>query len=148
MVDFSQLPELNKSLDEIEMPKPRPIGPYLAQVTKKEMIVSSQKQTPGVRIFLTLLAPLDDVDSEAVAAYGDVSGGEFKLDFYLTEKSLFMIKRFLTDHAKIEGNGRTLSQILEDDLVGSQCGVYLDQQISDRDPEVVFNVITSTFAPE
>lgn len=100
---------LNKPLDEIKPPPQMPVGSYLVQVVGvPENILSTQKQTPGIRFRYKFFQARPDVDRDVLAAALDEAGQtltdvEMTDDFYVTERSAFMTKQFLTDVLALPG---------------------------------------------
>lgn len=73
---------------------------------------SSKKQTPFVEFTLKPLAAMEDVDQDALNEFGDFKDKTLPATFYVTEKSLFMLKDFL-DHCGIANEGTMNDRIEE-----------------------------------
>lgn len=69
MASFADI--LNKRADEVEAPKPVPVGTYLASIDPSPKI-DGEKGT--VMFTLSLISPQDDVDPEQLAEFGGVQG--------------------------------------------------------------------------
>lgn len=85
---------LGKPAESFVPPPVLPVGTYAFVVLKHEFGESSKKKTPYVRFHCRPQAAQDDVDQEALAAYGPFNK-ELRLDFYLTEDALFRINEFM-----------------------------------------------------
>lgn len=111
MASFSDI--LDKSSDQVERPKPLPVGTYQAVVRgMPEFIESSKKKTPGARFVLEILAAGDDVDGEALEEMGGFQGKTLRHDLWLTEDSLWRAKEF-AEHCGVDTAGFTIGQCLE-----------------------------------
>jgi len=86
-----------------ERPPPFPTGTYI-WITRglPEHGKSAQKQTPFVKFLVAPTAALDDVDPDALAAFGGLAGITKELTFYDTEKSGYRLTEFLVDDLKID----------------------------------------------
>src|SRR5271165_3688395 len=71
--------------DHVELPKPLPVGSYLCSVPLCEYGASRDKGTKYVQWDLPIIAPLDDVDPDALEAYGDVKGRTIRATFYYAD---------------------------------------------------------------
>lgn len=85
---------LSKPAEAYVPPPTLPVGTYDFAIVKHELGESSQKKTPFVRYHLRPVSPHEDVDAEALSAYGPFNK-ELRLDFYITEEALFRLNEFL-----------------------------------------------------
>jgi hypothetical protein len=109
-MDFDSL--LDTKADDVEAPKPLPAGEYTFRVERYEMDKSSQKQTPFVRYYLKPTAAGDDVDEEMLNQVNDWQQKELRATFYLTDRSMFMLRNFLEQACEIEIEGRTFKELI------------------------------------
>lgn len=137
---------LNTSMDEVEKPKPLPVGHYQFLVTAKELGQSKEKKTPFVSYKCRVMAPLEDVDQDTLSAVKNWNEKELKLDFYLTPDSMFRLKDFAA-HCQVESSGKSAGQLIDDLLNASFVG-QVGHSLSPRDNETVFANIVSTQAAE
>jgi hypothetical protein len=115
MTDLSHL--LGKKTNEIEKPKPMPIGHYSFVTKSFQIVESAKKKTPGVEYLCNMVEPKDDVDEELLTAVKNPNQKDMKLTFWLTEDSLFRLKDFLTVLGITnEDDDRTLEEILPESV--------------------------------
>lgn len=140
MANFESL--LSQNTDEIERPKPLPVGSYQFIVKDYELGESSQKKTPFVRFVASPVAPLEDVDQAALQAVNKWQEKSLRLDYYLTPDSQYRLKDFL-QQLGLTTTGRTFSELLVEAKGQSFIG-HVTHEASTRDPEAVFATIDST----
>lgn len=101
MANFEDI--LSQQVDEVKVPPPMPVGTYIWTVQGlPTQGKSTKKQTDFVEFTCACLQALDDVDPEALEAFGAVAGKTKTLTFYVTEDAIFMLDRFLFEHLGIE----------------------------------------------
>lgn len=105
---------LDQPSENIEKPKPLPVGTYICSVKGlPKMDVSSKKKTEYVEFTLQILGAHDDVDQEALAEAlkgKALSEKTIRATYYLTEDAVWRLKDFL-DHCQVEdGPGISLRQ--------------------------------------
>ncbi len=106
---------LNRKADDVEKPKPLPVGTYLCTIAgPPEMKEIGQNNTPAAIFAVKVVAPQGDVDMEALNAMGGAAGKSLRQTFFLTEDALYRLKDFLTEACGIEANGRTLGEMIPD----------------------------------
>ncbi len=110
----------NMRLDDIEDPKPFPVGTYVWLINgMPESGKSSNKQTPFWEFKLRPIQALEDVDRAALDEIGGLqSGKEMSLTFYMTADSASMIRNFLRDVLGVKG-GLSVTQAIAES-VGQQ----------------------------
>lgn len=114
-VDFSKI--LQKQANEIEKPKPLPIGSYVAVNQKlPDFKGVGKNETPAAEFALVVLAPMDDVDPEHLAAYGDVKGKSVRHRMFLTEGTEYRTKEELVNAFGIEEAGKNLGQMFNETI--------------------------------
>src|ERR1700757_2078496 len=95
---------LDRTSSDIEAPKPIPVGTYHVMVQGQyREDKSTKKQTPFVEFTLKVIAPMEDVDDDALEAFlSRKSGGNKKLQdvtlkytFYTTEEAVYRLGKFL-----------------------------------------------------
>lgn len=106
---------LNRPADDIKPPAVLPVGTYhTILVGLPERGQSSMKKTDFFKFKHKIVAALDDVDQEALAAVnGGASGKEMDNTFYITENSAFMLVGFL-DNCGIETTGKSLASCIDE----------------------------------
>ena len=124
MPNFSDF--LDRRADEVERPKPLPVGTYRTVIKGQPRFdKSTKKGTEFVEFTHTIVEAADDVDEDALKEYlGDdkLRGKEIKNVYYLTENSLWRVKEFL-EHCGLDVEGKhTLGQLIEGT---PNCEVYL-----------------------
>ena len=114
-VDFSKI--LQKQATEIEKPKPLPNGSYVAVNQKlPDFKGVGKNETPAAEFALVVLAPMDDVDPEHLAAYGDVKGKSVRHRMFLTEGTEYRTKEELVNAFGIEEAGKNLGQMFNETI--------------------------------
>ncbi len=145
MTDFTAL--LAKPMDQIEKPKPLPVGSYLATIGQHKFDkAKNEKQTPFVSFPLMLAEPLPDVDAEALAlALGSKTLSEvnMKIDQYLTEDAAWRLKDML-EHAGVEP-GLPLGEAIQQ-AIGRQIVIVIEHVASKKDANVVYANVGGTAA--
>ena len=148
------MPSFSPILDEpssaTERPKPLAVGTYECMVKSRKYDKSSKKQTDYVEFGLTPMAPLDDVDQEALTeCLSRIDGSTRRLQdfsiratFYLTEDAKWRLKKFLED-CGLETNGEaTYGQLIENAL---NCSVLASiKHRSSEDGEAIFAELAKT----
>lgn len=108
-VDFNAI--LDTPVEEIVSKPPVPVGTYGFVIKDLTNIESSQKKTPGIQFEVETFSAQDDVDQELLAASGGLQR-TMKHTLYVTPDSSNMLKEFLVEHCQINGDGKTLRQLL------------------------------------
>lgn len=148
-VDFSDI--LNKRVEDIESPKPLPIGEYIGIIQAPPSDVSfdtTDKETgaprhvPACRIKVGLMEATDTVDEAALAAAkglrrNDGKPKEVEITYYLEEENLHKLKK-LASTCGI--SGETLREIFEQ-LPGKQVKVSVGLRPDRNDPDVFYNQV-------
>lgn len=94
---------LDKPSNEIERPKPLPVGSYHCVIASlPKMDKSTKKGTEYVEFTANILAALEDVDKEALEQVGGIQGKQITTTYYLTEKSAYRLKEFLINDLQID----------------------------------------------
>ena len=103
---------LDTPSQEIERPKPLPQGTYTCVVNGlPRMDKSAKKGTQFVEFNLNILSAGEDVDEDALSEMGGIAGKSTRHTFYLTDASIWRLKKFLDD-CGIEEDDLTLRQRL------------------------------------
>lgn len=99
MPNFEEI--ANTPVDQIKAPPLLPVGTYLVSIIGiPELVKSSQKQTDGVAFKYKFFQARDDVDRDALQQSLEdrtLTDCEMTDTFWVTDKSAFMLKQFLTD---------------------------------------------------
>lgn len=133
---------LDKPSNEIERPKPLPVGSYLCVVAGlPKMDKSTKKQTEYVEFTANILQALEDVDKEELEAIGGIQGKQVTITYYLTDKSAYRLKEFMIDDLLID-EMETLRPML-DQTQGRQFIANIIHQPS-QDGQAVFANVGST----
>jgi hypothetical protein len=142
MTEFS--PILDRRLDDIEPPKLFPPGTYLASIVGYDPnFVSKNTRTPGVIVEFKIIAPIQVDDQQALIDVGDLKKQKpIKNTFWLTDNSVFMLRRFLVDHVGIDSE-KSLSQGLSE-MVNRQVGVQIKQDLTQGNQPRMFHFVAET----
>lgn len=132
---------LDRPAADIERPKPLPQGSYTCVVKGLPRYdKSSKKHTEFVEFTLQPLTAGDDVDQEDLAAMGGIMNKTIRATYYVTEDSLWRLKKFLEDLG-IEESGSLRSMI--DEAPGRQVIAYMKHEGSD-DGQAVYAKLSNT----
>lgn len=114
-LDFSKI--LSKQADAIEKPKPLPVGSYVAVNPKlPEFKGIGKNETPCAEYTLSIIAPMDDVDPEHIAAYGEVRGKTIRHRQFLTEGTEYRTKEEIKNAFGVEEDGKNLGQMFNETI--------------------------------
>lgn len=141
----------NKKADEIERPPLPPVGTYLWLVTKIPTIQENVKdQWDIVEYQVKAVAAQDDVDAEAIAAYGNVSNITNRIAFLFdtTDPAKFAQteynhKRFLAEHLQCWEDGAGLKEAMNSSVNHQFLGT-VKWTPDKQDPEVYHANISKT----
>ena len=114
---------LNTQLDEVEKPKPIPVGTYTVRISAEapKLEAVGEKQSPKLTIEAIPLIAGEDVDTELLALVPQWNERKLRLDFFLTPDSQWRFKEF-AQHCGINTDGRTLRDIIPE-LANAQVNV-------------------------
>jgi hypothetical protein len=148
---------LDTPADDVERPKPLPIGTYDAIVHGLyEEGVSSQKKTPFVQFAFLIQSAGDDVDDTELGAWAtgkdgsmrNLAGTVFKNNstkFYTTPDSMFRLTDFI-GHCGIDQEGKTVRQCLAET---PNCSVRIQIiHTASQDGEQIFAEMKKTMPVE
>lgn len=153
MNDKSFASILDRPANEIERPKPLPVGTYLTVLQGlPRQDKSRQKQTPFVEFTHKIISAEDDVDHDDLTAYltnkdgsvKNLSDVTVKNVFYITENSAFMLQDFLRNCGFDVDSDQSMRQML-DETPGRQVKITIRHEAS-QDGQSVFARIGSTAA--
>ena len=85
---------MDESPDHVEVPKARPVGPYIFVVGDPVRGKSKQKGTPYTEFPLRAIAALDGVDPDALEEAGGIDGFKTRITFYETEEAIYRLDAF------------------------------------------------------
>ena len=134
---------LNKRADEIERPKPLPVGTYLGMVQGAPEFGNIGKENTAVANFtIRLLQANDDVDREALANVGGLDGKTVRHRFFLTDAAMYRLKEFLVNDLQIEEGTSTLGQLVSE-AAGRQVYLTIKHRPS-QDGSQIYHEVGST----
>jgi hypothetical protein len=139
--DFASL--LGQSADEIEKPKPLPMGTFTFQVGEHRFDESAKKKTPFVEFKVTPKVAQEDVDEDLLAEVKNWQEREMRLTYYLTDDAIWRLKDFL-EHCGISTAGRTLGECVPE-TAGALVNGYVKHDVNGED---VYANISSTSVAE
>jgi len=97
---------LNTPMNEVEKPKPRPVGSYIGVIQGAHKIEKIGKNETQAAIFtVKLIAPGPDVDPGELAAAGGIGERTVRVTQFLTKDALWRLKEFLLALGIEEGRG-------------------------------------------
>lgn len=145
---------LNKPLNEIERPPLVPIGTYKAIVTKIPALETSADQKWDFLMFpIRLQEAQEDVSQEDLAEFGGLGPHAVmtrrfifnKEDQAAFDRELFNLKRFITEHLKVEWDeGKTSLKEALDQTMNREFMVFIKHQPDKNDKEVLYAQIAKT----
>lgn len=132
MANFTEI--LNMPADEIKPPVTLPMGSYHTVVMgPPEQGQSSKKKTDFLKFVHKIIAPLDDVDPDAIAEFEQdgekIVGQEIDNTFYITDKSKNMLKEFI-QNCGIDLTGRSMAEGLED-IPNAEVIIFIKHEASE-----------------
>ena len=134
---------LDTPSQEIERPKPLPQGTYTCVINGlPRMDKSAKKGTEFVEFNLNILAAGEDVDEDALSEMGGIANKSTRITFYLTENSVWRLKKFLAEDLQIEKDDVTLRQMIGMAL-GRQVLAHIKHTPSDDGTSVFANVAST-----
>lgn len=122
---------LNRPAEDIKAPPVLPVGTYHTIIAGlPERGKSSKKQTDFFKFTHKIVAPLSDVDEEALAQVeGGVIGKTIDNTLYVTEKSAFMLKELL-ENTGVDLSGKTLAAGI-DEVVNREVLIVIKHESSE-----------------
>lgn len=134
---------LDTPSQEIERPKPLPQGTYTCVINGlPRMDKSAKKGTEFVEFNLNILAAGEDVDEDALSEMGGIANKSTRITFYLTENSVWRLKKFLAEDLQIEEDDVTLRQMIGM-APGRQVLAHIKHTPSDDGTSVFANVAST-----
>lgn len=125
MANFADL--MNMEVEKAEPPPVRPAGTWdLMIVGYDDTVVSSQKETPGIEVEFKMLAAGADVDQDELEEWEEQTDKDRRTisdTFWTTEKSMFMLRRFI-EATGVPIGGKTFKQVLPE-LPGNSVKAYI-----------------------
>ena len=138
---------LDQPLADVKPPPLIPVGTYHTVIQGlPETGQSSKKQTDFLKFTHRIVAPLDDVDQDALAeAFPEgVIGKTIDNTLYLTEKSLFMLADMLKN-CGIDYDGTTSVRAAVDQTPNAEVGIVIKHEPSE-DGQRIFARVARTVA--
>src|SRR6266481_9087597 len=130
---------LNRPSEEIKPMPTLPLGSYHTVVIGlPEQGQSSKKKTDFLKFTHRVVAPLDDVDPEAIAEFeaeGEtIAGQEVENIFYITLKSANMLKEFIIN-CGVDLTGKTMAEGL-DEVPNSEVIINVKHEMSEKSKRI------------
>lgn len=123
---------LKKPAEDAVRPAVLPTGTYVLQVQSHRFDESSKKKTPFVEFVFKALDAGDDVDREKLAEI-KLSEQKITADFYLTDRSDFMLTDFLSALGLEIGGGRTFGDLIPEATGRTVRCYFVHEPIPDSD---------------
>jgi hypothetical protein len=129
---------LNRPAEDVEAPKPLPVGSYNCVVKGlPEQGESSVKKTPYLRFSFQIVSPREDVEASDIEEFETNKTGEktpiagriITSDYYLTNEALFMLTDFLEALGIDFTNGKSVSAAI-DESPNMECVVFIKHEPS------------------
>ena len=149
MTSFSDI--LNKRGDQIERPKPLPVGHYMAMVKGlPEQATIGKSSTPALVFILTIMSPLEDVDQQSLMECGGAAGKTMRHTLYLQGKDEnaqkaveWRLRQFL-EQLGCFSESKTLAECIQESP-GRALRIEVSHRPSD-DCQMIYTDIKSTSA--
>jgi hypothetical protein len=143
---------LDRPMKLIERPKPLPVGQYDWKTLSYQEGISSRKQTPYVEFTCKCLGPHSEesVDQDALAKWltnpdgtkSRITDVVRKMQFYLVDKVMWRLQRFLGHLGFDENTDASIAQVLAEtpgcDFIGTV------KHDTSEDGEITFDKIIDT----
>src|SRR6266446_2692649 len=144
MANFQDI--LNRPSEEIKPMPTLPMGSYHTIVVGlPEQGQSSKKKTDFLKFKHKIIAPLDDVDLDAITEFeadGEtIAGQEVDNTFYITDKSANMLKEFILN-CGVDLTGKSMAEDI-DEVPNAEVIIHIKHEASD-DGKRVFSKVGST----
>ena len=145
---------LDRNLDDIKRPPPPPIGSYVATVDKVPDMPREIEGKPYeiLDINAKLVSPMEDVDPDELAEFGNAAGYGVRVTFVFNteddtkfESTLNRLKIFLGHCGIDEGAAGTLKEALAM-LPGTQFVAQISHRLDERNNEDVYAEVERTAA--
>lgn len=140
MTSFTDI--LNKPADQIEAPKPLPVGTYLCLVEgQPEHKQMGKNNTDCFEFPMKFMQPGPDVDQEALLENlngKSLQDRKLKHRLFVTEDSIWRLKKFLEDLG-IEIGSRGLGQVIPESM-GRQVMLTIGHRASEDGTQVFMEV--------
>lgn len=142
---MAETPNFGKLLDvaptEVERPKPIPAGTYLCTVKGlPKFDKSSKKGTEYVEFTLVPVSAGDDVDEDELKEFGGLKDKTIKDTYYITENSVWRLKKFLEDCGLDVDNKKTTLRELIDETPNAQLNVIIKHEFGNDNVSVFARV--------
>ena len=137
---------LSTNCEEIKEPLRAPIGTYIGKIGTPRFRTLNKKdggKSDCVDFPIEFLSAQEDVDSAELEKAGGAEGKKTMHTFFLTEESLFYLKRFIQDHVGVDTENKTLGQAIAE-TQGAIVGFHFNHQTDERNPEKVYGRIDQT----
>lgn len=134
---------LDKQPADVKPPEALPTGSYLCVVKGMPRYdKSTKKGTPFIEYTLVIIQPMEDVDADALAEFGDCKGKVIKATYYDTEGAGYRLKEFY-EHCGLDVENAESMRELVDQPNGCQVIAYMKQEPSD-DGRRMFSKLSGT----
>lgn len=135
---------LGKRTDEVEKPKPLPVGNYGWLIQGHEITESSQKKTPGVKFFFQPFEAKDDVDEDLLAEVKEPFKRKMAHTFWLTEDSLWRLNEFVKMVLGSDAEGKTLEEAIPE-TTGQQFIAAIRHEATQEGDDVIARLNDNSF---
>lgn len=135
---------LNKPVDQVEKPKPKPAGTYLSIVQGLPKVKKITAQGEEKEVLSFMLKPLmarEDVDSDSLSALPEIQSWPPQgLDFWEGEAGEYQAVQFLTNSCGIDpgpkGKSKTIGQMCAEAAGKQVLTVYENYPYTDKTGEL------------
>ncbi len=135
---------LSRKVEDVEAPKPLPVGPYICVVSKPAAF-NERNNFDIVTFNLAVQSAGESVDPDALAEWGGkLQGQNLSRDFLFPKddpegqaRTEFNLKTFLVDHLGIDPKGKEFKELI-DEAQGQSCMAIVSHQQDKEDPSRVY----------
>jgi len=132
---------LNTRVEDIEKPKPRPVGTYIGVVTSQpELKEIGQKNTLAAIFEVKLIAPGADIDMQALNEAGGIGDRPLRVTQFLTKDALWRLKEYFKALG-LDAESGSVGELLPQ-TVGRQA-VYKIKHRPSQDGTVLYEEVDS-----
>jgi hypothetical protein len=155
MVNFTDA--LNTKMGDIERPPLLPVGTYVGIVSK---IPAIEKIGDGkwdvIDFQLRIASAGEDVSQDDLKEFGGLNASTVVRHRFMfstedeaaQKRTLFNLKRFLTEHLKVDGGDGSAVKELLNNCLNHQCTVFIGWRPDKNDPELFYAEVKKTAAVE
>lgn len=136
---------LDQKVEDIEKPKPLPVGTYIGVINAApEIGPVGKNNTLAAKFKIKILMADSDVDQDLLSAMGGIKEREIQHTLWLTEDAAWRAKEFV-EQCGVSGASKTLRESLTE-CMGCQIKLNLNHRPSEDGKELYLNIKSTASA--